>query len=181
MADRAGDWFQTFSGRQFWPLDPRADEVDIKDIAHALANICRFGGHCISFYSVAQHCLLVSRLVPDHLRLAALLHDAAEAYIGDMVRPLKRFIPQFREIEHHIEAVIGQHFEVALVPMDPAIKRADEIALMTEKRDVVGPSPQKWNETATPAAETVVPLRPVDAERLFLLRFRELWHGSHRL
>src|SRR5262245_27549306 len=104
MSQRIGDWMQTISGRKFWPLDPRPEEVCIEDIGHALSLVCRFGGHCHTFYSVAEHSVRVSLLAEDMAKssahwtdenirmiaLSGLLHDAAEAYIGDMVRPLKR-------------------------------------------------------------------------------------------
>src|ERR1700724_2684254 len=83
-----GGWQQTFTGRRFYPLSPRVEDVCIEDIAHALSNICRYGGHCREFYSVAQHCNMVSDWMPE-FKLEGLLHDSPEAYIGDMVRPVK--------------------------------------------------------------------------------------------
>ena len=73
-------WIQTYSGKKFWLDPPMWDQIDIIDIAHALSMTCRYGGHSKFFYSVAQHCCLMSRLVPKRLALAALLHDAVEAY-----------------------------------------------------------------------------------------------------
>jgi len=87
MAARIGDWIQTYTGKRFWPLDPRPEDVDILDIAHSLSLLCRFTGHTSSFYSVSQHSILVAQEVPKRLRLWALFHDAAEAYIGDIARP----------------------------------------------------------------------------------------------
>ncbi len=85
MSDvRRGDWIQVRSGRKFHPLDPRPEDVDINDIAHALSNLCRFTGHCTDFYSVAQHSVIASQIVPPASALAALLHDASEAYMGDI-------------------------------------------------------------------------------------------------
>ena len=84
-------WIQTFTGRQFWPLEPRADEIFIEDIAHHLSNLCRFTGACRSFYSVAQHSVLVSLCAPPGENpLWGLLHDASEAYLIDVARPVKR-------------------------------------------------------------------------------------------
>src|SRR5690606_2723306 len=82
-------WIVTRSGRKFDLANPTADMVDTADLAHSLSMQCRFNGHTSSFYSVAQHCLLVAELVPEEHKLAALLHDATEAYVGDLVRPLK--------------------------------------------------------------------------------------------
>jgi hypothetical protein len=95
---RKGDWIQTFTGKQFWPLDPRPDEVYIEDIAHALGNICRFNGHCLRFYSVAEHCFHVSHKVVPGLALMGLLHDAAEAYVCDVVRPVKPYLKEYKKI-----------------------------------------------------------------------------------
>ena len=90
MAARKGDWIQTFTGRAFYVLDPRPEDVDIEDIAHALSMQCRFAGHCREFYSVAQHSVTASWLVPPEDALWGLLHDAAEAYVVDLPRPIKR-------------------------------------------------------------------------------------------
>jgi hypothetical protein len=115
---RMGDWMQTFTQRKFYPLDPRPDDVCIEDIAHALANICRYGGHVKHHYSVAQHSIYVAAIVgkadPAHA-LSALLHDAAEAYIGDMVRPLKKSMATFRDAEAGIMQAICKRFKLPLV------------------------------------------------------------------
>ena len=92
---RTGDWTQTFAGIQFYPFDPRPDEVKIKDIAHALSMICHFNGHTREFFSVAQHSLMVSYLLPAEHKLWGLMHDSAEAYIGDMIRPIKTHSDMF--------------------------------------------------------------------------------------
>lgn len=121
---RRGDWLQTFTGRQFWPLSPHPEDFDIEDIAHALAMKCRFNGHCISFYSVAQHSVLVAmeckRKWPDRpeLPLWGLLHDLAEAYLPDIPRPLKRTIPG---ILKESEALIMQAacLRFGLSPQEP--------------------------------------------------------------
>lgn len=134
---RVGDWIQTFSGGQFWPLDPRAEEVELTDIAHQLAKICRFGGATEAFYSVAEHSLRVADLVPPELRLQALLHDAAEAYCGDVVRPLKRNLVGFDAVEARIARVIGERFGVDLVALHPLVKQADNEMLAVEFRDLL--------------------------------------------
>ena len=101
-----GDWMQTYTGVRFYPMDPRPEELDIRDIAHALSLICRYGGHVDRFYSVAEHCVLMSQCVPEEHALWALLHDASEAYVGDMVRPLKRQLPEYEAAEGRVIAAI---------------------------------------------------------------------------
>lgn len=156
--ERVGDWQQTFTGRQFWPCDPRADEVCIEDIAHALSLQCRFAGHCRAFYSVAEHSVRVSREVwlsahdagmsgPQcaQIALAGLLHDASEAYCVDVPRPLKPFLTNYREIEHGVSAAVAERFGFdASLFAHPMVKRADEVLLMTEARDLMGPPPRPW-------------------------------------
>src|SRR5687767_13374438 len=102
MNDRKGDWICTYQGIQFWPLDPKPEDVSIIDIAHALSNVCRFGGHSRWFYSVSQHSYYVSLYTRPENALYALLHDAPESYIGDCVRPLKPYLTNFQSIEDNI-------------------------------------------------------------------------------
>ena len=171
MSARKGDWFTTFTGWHFYPLDPRAEEVSIRDIAHALSNICRYGGHCREFYSVAQHSVLVSAQFRTRgTMLLALLHDAAEAYIGDMVRPLKLHQPAFRKVEHNIMATIYKALDVC-PPSNiehEAIKSADNVLLVTEARDLLRDSSWIANFSERPLRQKIEPLSPGAAEVLFL-------------
>jgi len=148
--DRAGDWTQTLTGRKFWPLEPKAGDFHLADIAQGLSNECRFGGQ-IDFYSVAQHCLLVHHFVDldtqdpetmdglgryDGLRWA-LLHDAAEAYMKDIPRPHKKWWGAYTAAETHVMEMIGKRFGVPSYPgdhwpMPEIVKRADDDALRTE-------------------------------------------------
>src|SRR5690349_19702773 len=105
-----GSWMQTFTGRRFYPLDPKVEDIDPTDIAHALSLICRYGGHVTRFYSVAEHCVLLSHAVSPENALWALLHDATEAYVGDMVRPLKQHMPAYRDVEDRLMLVIADRF-----------------------------------------------------------------------
>jgi len=162
---------QTFGGRYFDLMFPEEQTYDIYDIAHALSNICRFTGHTSSFYSVAQHSVLVSMLVPDRLALKALLHDAAEAYLGDVAAPLKALLPAYRAIECRVEAALLASFNLDPTP-DPIIKHADQRALVTEARDLMGRPITLYS--AEPTEYRITPLRPHEAEMVFLDRFHEL-------
>lgn len=175
MTPTSTAYVSTYLGHRFHPAAPRIDDVHIEDIAHGLAFQCRFNGQTQAFYSVAQHSLLVAGLVPARLRLAALLHDAAEAYLGDLVKPLKPLFPEFSKLEGRVMAVIGERFGVAGFA-DPAIKRADLIALATEKRDLMPHSCEPWAALAgvTPVPTRIRPLAPPEAKAAFLERFREL-------
>lgn len=180
VASKHTDWIQTFTGRQFFPLSPRVEDVDIHDIAHALSNLCRYGGHTECFYSVAQHCLLVSRIVPREHALRGLLHDAAEAYLIDVPRPIKHSIGMecYRESEDRLQKVIYERF--GLSPDDPpCIKEADRILLRTEQRDLMKPAPVAWQDSREGALQDflIEPLLPHAAERAFLSRFNHLTKG----
>lgn len=141
MDDRRGDWMMTYTGRRFWPLDPRPDDVSWVDIAHALSLSCRYGGHAQRFYSVAEHSVLLARHFGRHgqpqLARYALLHDAAEAYVADVIRPIKRELPAFRQIEAPIEAQI-----LVLAGLDPeipaAVKAADSAIVADEALELFG-------------------------------------------
>ena len=146
---RIGDWMQTYSGIQYWPCDPRVDEVCIEDIAHALSNICRYAGHCKSFYSVAEHSVYVSLIVPPEHALTALLHDATEAYVVDVPRPLKRFLTNYKEIEQRNWMAIADKFNIPH-DMPQCIKDADNAVLLAEKEYVMGPQPHPWAHMPLP-------------------------------
>jgi hypothetical protein len=175
---RNGDWMQTYTGRQFWPIDPRVSEICIADIAHSLANQCRFAGHCLSFYSVAQHSVIVSRICNSEDALWGLLHDAAEAYLVDLPRPIKRFSAlgtRYKEVENALMQVVCERFK--LPTCEPvSVKTADNVALVTEMRDLMSRPPALWEEArhSDPLDETIHPLSPRNAEMEFLRRFSEL-------
>lgn len=182
-------WIQTYTGRRFYPLSPDPKEVVIKDIARALAMQCRFNGHVQRFYSVAEHCVLASILAPEAFALEALLHDAPEAYVGDMVRPLKDLAMLFdedadnghwewREVEDGIHQAIARAFNIPAVPA-PVIKEIDLALLMAEREQLMGTPPQPWaTERIKPAAVTLHCWNPERAERQFLGRFYELRKGK---
>jgi hypothetical protein len=172
---RIGGWLQTHSGGQFFPLDPRPEEVSIADVAHALSNLCRFAGHCREFYSVAQHSVLVSYCVPAEHAFQALLHDASEAYMVDMPRPLKLEIPQYRAIEKRVQAVIYRRFGLPELE-DPCVKAADDRVLAQEHRDLMAESPYDWARLADerPLDFKIVALPATTARGVFLGRFAEL-------
>ncbi len=139
-------WIQTYTGERFLLIAPHQGHVWLADIAHALAQQCRFNGHTRTFYSVAQHSLLVASLAPDELRLEALLHDAAEAYLGDIVTPLKHFLehlsPGFAGLEKGVLGAIHRRFGLGcqwpsgLAQVDSTVKQADRLALAIERRDL---------------------------------------------
>lgn len=162
------DWIQTYTGRQFWPLDPRPEDVDIEDIAHALSMKCRFTGHTQVFYSIAQHSVLVYDIAET---LPALLHDAAEAYFADVATPIKNAFPIFREIEDRLMSAIGIKFGFTDADVHK-IKYADRIAFATERRDVMGKPPRPYRiSTYNPLPTRIEPLLPFEAKALFLERF----------
>lgn len=169
----ADGWIQTHGGRQFWPLAPRAVDIDIADIAHSLSLLCRFNGHCRAFYSVAEHSLRVSRICPPEHALWGLLHDAAEAYFGDIPRPVKAQFPAVAAMEERLLRAAAERFALPW-PLPAAVRAADERLLATEARDLMGAPPADWRLEACPLAERIEPLAPVAAETAFLARFHEL-------
>ena len=173
-------WIQTASGRRFPLLAPSPEDVAIEDIAHALANVCRFAGHVREFYSVAQHSVLVSYRVPREDALAALLHDAAEAYVGDVTRPLKPLLPGSGGIEVRIMAAILRRFDLP-TEIPPSVHAADLQMLATERRDLLTEATdgEPWPCLAgvEPLPELIAPWAPAAAKRMFLYRFYLLKAG----
>lgn len=188
-------WMQTASGRQFYFLEPRAEDILLEDIAQALSLQCRYNGHVKAYYSVAQHSVLVARCVHQafgisHVRTlrTALFHDAAEAYVGDMLRPLKNLIPGFKEIEMRIEEVIAQHFDLEW-PHPAVIKRADNALLIAERNALMPPPPRPWTvrEEPWPPPDRLSPWPPELARSRFLravanggVERRSMWTNGNR-
>jgi hypothetical protein len=149
---RKGDWMQTASGRQFWPLDPRSNEIYIEDIAAHLSKLCRYGGALRDdlHYSVAEHCVHVASAAPDHLKLTALLHDGSEAYLQDVIRPIKRHLTNYETIEAELERAIAARFWLSW-PWHPEVKRLDTAILADERDQAMAPPPVPWSQTTEPA------------------------------
>lgn len=185
---------QTVTGVAFWPLDPEMNEVRIEDIAHGEALMCRFGGHTKQFYSVAQHSIHVmghllfatgmDERTKTETRMLGLLHDAAEAYLGEVIRPLK-LLPEFatyREAEAHLLNVILGALDVpSTMSRWLIVKDADNRMLATEARALmIWPPPLPWTRTPEPYQDVDLrtdlenPWTPETAERIFLERFRLL-------
>ena len=168
------DWIATYTGGVFFPLAPRVEDVRIRDIAHALSMLCRFAGHTRGFYSVAQHSVLVSRLCSQQDALWGLLHDASEAYLSDIVSPLKRAsgMGGYRVIEQRVQLVIAQAFN--LPPAEPSsVKAADQALLRIEQRDLVT-MPDGWDVHVPPHHKRIEPWTHAESEAQFLARFLEL-------
>jgi len=171
---RKGEWMGTFTGQQFWPLDPYPSEIDIKDIAHSLSMQCRFNGHCRSFYSVAQHSVLVSEQVSEKNALWALLHDATEAYVADVPRPLKPFLTNYQEIEKGVMRAICDRYDLDY-EMPDEVHVADSALLADEARCLMA-NTDKWYLPVPGFGIDISPLEPLAAEQMFLDRFYELRH-----
>ena len=170
-------WIMTASGRAVYPCAPRAEDIDINDIAHALSHLCRFGGHSAEFYSVAQHSVLVSRECPGY-ELEALLHDAAEAFLGDVPRPLKRSnaFGGYVAAEAHLQAVILRRFGIIPEPESVAtIALADRRMLRTEQRDLMPPPAEgEDRQDVEPYSYHIRPWSVRRSRQRFLRRFMEL-------
>lgn len=168
-------WLRTYTGRSVHILSPRPEEIHIQDIAHALSHTCRFGGHTPAFHSVAHHSVLVSELVPESFALWGLLHDASEAYLHDITRPLKRALPNYGGLEARMMGAICDRFGLPS-DMPSAVKIADNIVLATEFRDLFDEPISNctfWSG-AEPMQSLITPLSPKAARELFLFRFEEL-------
>lgn len=176
---RRGDWLQTFTGRQFWPLDPDVEQIDIADIAHALSMQCRFGGHCLRFYSVAEHSVHVARFLArfgedPETQLWGLLHDAAEAYVVDLPRPLKRSLPEYERTEARLLRAIAARFGLPRGYVPSRVKHVDHAILSDEALQNMSEPPQPWVGLLPPLGIELQFWSPEVAEQTFLTEYWRL-------
>jgi uncharacterized protein len=175
--ERVGDWIQTFTGRAFYLLDPRPEDVDILDIAVALSRAPRYAGHSRCTYSVAQHSYFASIYAPKPFALEALLHDATEAYTGDITRPLKRILgPVFADIEKRIHFAIAERFRIPK-KISAEVKVIDDRLLATERRDLLGKPPIPWHHDERGIQPLPIKIEPQFFYKTlgqFISRFEEL-------
>lgn len=159
----------TADGAYFDYDNPEPETITLNAIARGLSNTCRFAGQCSRFYSVAEHSVYVSLLVPPEHARAGLLHDAAEAFICDMPKPLKEVLPEYKAVEKRIEAVVLAKFGIDHLP--PAVKRADTIMLATEQQQLMNCRDRwEWTDGYEPAEITIACLSPDEAFHYFLER-----------
>jgi hypothetical protein len=170
---RKGDWMQTYLGEQFWPLDPRPSEIHIVDIAHALSNMCRYGGHVTRFYSVAEHSVILSYYVPEEYAFTALMHDSSEAYLVDIPRPIKGSLSNYKEIEFNLMIAIANHFGFRY-PLPPEVSDADNRILLDERDELMRAPPASWNVRGEKLGCEIFGYPPAAAKRRFLERFEQL-------
>jgi uncharacterized protein len=174
----------TFTGKRFFLLEPIIKDIDIRDIAHALAMQCRWTGHSKYHYSVAQHSVYCSQICPKKYALRLLLHDASEAYISDISRPLKHYTNAgiaYRRQEKIIQDAVMRRFGLPI--REPAIvHEVDNQVLFTEREQLM--SNFNWDESLSiheDFGKADIKIRkwtPEHAERMFLKRFKELYKGE---
>lgn len=179
---RRGDWMATYSGGRFWPLDPRPEEVSIQDIAHHLSMRCRYSGAVAFFYSVAEHSVIVSQYVPPQFAREALLHDAAEAYVGDMVRPLKHQpeMRGFRQAEDAIYPVIMERFGIESTEESRAAIEQADFRVTADEVEALMRNAQQFRDRypeLQPLGAAIAALPPAQAECVFLAQFDDLFPG----
>lgn len=196
-ADRKGGCILTYTGRVIYPLDPRPEEIDIYDIAHALANICRYTGHVERYYSVAEHSVRVSEWAEEtvarahsnetaQMALEGLMHDASEAYLGDVARPIKQssYVGKlYSKAEDRLMEIIAEKYGTSW-PIPALIAEGDHVLLRTEQRDLMPyPNPlYTLDEYENIMLENPIdPWTSEEAEIEFLDRFKELTLAHSRV
>lgn len=177
--EKVDGFIVTYTGDTIYPLNPDPAHIHIEDIAHALANSCRFTGHVREFYSVGQHSVLASLVVSPEAALTALLHDASEAYLADIARPVKQqpgFGEVYREAEEKLMFAIADRFGITW-PMPDEVRVADSVLLVTEARDLMPGGTYQWSaayQAIEPLPAPITSWLPREAETRFLTRYYEL-------
>lgn len=170
-------FIHVYSGKLFDVLNPQPEDFDIRDIAHSLSQQCRFGGHCNTFYSVAAHSVVASWLCPSDLAMELLLHDAHEAYVLDLQRPLKELLPEYRLIEDEVAFALEQAFQIhpRCTENEGIVREVDLRMLATEKEQLCNPGPSwPFLEGVKPYPNRLPLWSPREAEIKFLQRYQDL-------
>lgn len=167
-----------YSGRQVDPWSVKPEDIDIASVAHSLSMLCRFGGHSNEFYSVAQHCVRAAQLVPKKDRLQALLHDATESFVQDLIRPVKCMLLRYKELERDIWKQFAARFRLP-EEFPASVMQADEVCLKAEIRQFMNP-PGRDTELASDYFARVADTDPVprvwtprEAESMYLMTFSD--------
>ncbi len=183
-------WIQTYIGMQFWPFSPEYRKIDINDIAHSLANQNRYTGHTRYPYSVAQHSIYVSRILPAPLRVFGLLHDAAETYVHDIVSPMKKYVilrdserhvATFSQVEDQVLSAIAMRFGLPFpFPMAKEIHAADMAVTTREMHHFFPERPAEWKcEHVKPAPVRIGEWGWKKAKKQFLAEWEILMGDYH--
>ncbi|WP_271025267.1 hypothetical protein [Rhizobium sp. RCAM05973] len=172
---RQGDWMQTYTGRQYWPCDPRPEDVFIEDIAHSLSMQCRYAGHCILHYSVAEHSVLIARWLRAKYgpmtALYGLLHDAPETYCVDVPRPLKPSLINYKMIEERNWLAVAKRY--GLEREIPEIVHEADTRIIGD--ELVNMRPMSWHARHNnPLGVKIGCWSPAEAEHEFLATFEAL-------
>ena len=171
---------QTFTGKKFYFLDPQPADVDILDIAHSLSYQCRYNGHALRFYSVAEHSMLLASYTEHVLKLPlpqimrALLHDAVEAYVSDVPSPFKKAVPAFPAIEAEVEKVVMEAF--GLDPEKPDWLREIDQRICLYEREAIMVKSVEWPDSTglAPLGMAIQCLAPHEAEGYFMRAYANL-------
>lgn len=173
----SGDWTETYTGRKFYPKEPARTNICINDIAHALSYQCRYNGHTRKFYSVAEHSVLLAReakdlAYPTEFIMTALLHDAAEAYIGDLPGPIKDALPEFNWMEDQLNDRIARHFPI-VYPFPHEIIELDNQIVHDERTMLMGRNENVWRSDSLEPLNVIIECwRPLLAQNRFLESYR---------
>lgn len=171
--NRSG-WIQTYTGIAFYPMQPRPEEIDVIDIAHALSMLCRFAGHVERFYSIAEHCVHIHDWIEDEYKFAALMHDSSEAYLVDIPKPVKNYLNEYVLIEKNLEAAIFAKYNIPY-PFHPRVKEGDNRILIDERNALLKKPPMLWNHEPEPLGIKIQNWSPEVAKEQFLDRFNKLY------
>lgn len=183
-AYKAVGFIETYTGRAFWPLKPTAEALSVIDIAHALSNQCRYSGHVGYFYSVAQHSCLLAKWLADNGGspqdcLQMLMHDAPEAYLVDVPRPIKQYMPDYRQWDYDLNSVIRQWMGWADLPIPAMQDELDSRIIVDERAALMSKSDLNWGHELEPLGLKIVPWSPLDAERSFLTQYAAYSHAAY--